>query len=259
MNIIILSLSRTRNRVFSVAILVSCGFFILAIGQTYSFAQGQKEADLFAQSRREMVERDLRARGIKDARVLQAMDSVPRHLFVEERQRPRAYEDRPLPIGEGQTISQPYIVALMTQLLDLTGSERVLEVGTGSGYQAAVLSLLAREIYTVEIVPPLADRARATLASLGYENVWVKVGDGFFGWEEKAPFEAILVTAAAKELPEPLWRQLREGGRLVMPIGGERQTQKLIRVRKINGKRQTEQITGVLFVPMTGAAQGEAR
>jgi protein-L-isoaspartate(D-aspartate) O-methyltransferase len=206
-----------------------------------------------------MVEKDLRARGIKDSRVLQAMNRVPRHLFVDDRQRALAYEDRPLPIGEGQTISQPYIVALMTELLELKGSEKALEIGTGSGYQAAVLSQLAREVYTIEIVSSLAERATRTLANLGYKNVRVKAGDGFFGWQEKAPFEAILVTAASERLPETLWHQLREGGRLVMPLGGEHQNQRLIRVRKINGRRQTEEITGVIFVPMTGAAQGEAR
>ncbi|MFQ5903853.1 MAG: protein-L-isoaspartate(D-aspartate) O-methyltransferase, partial [Candidatus Binatia bacterium] len=207
----------------------------------------------------EMVERDLRGRGIKDRRVLEAMALVPRHLFVPESQRPLAYQDRPLPIGQDQTISQPYIVALMTELLELKGNEKVLEVGTGSGYQAAVLSHIAREVYTIEIIPPLAERAKGTLARLGYNNVWVKVGDGFFGWEEKGPFEAILVTASAEKIPEPLWQQLREGGRLVMPLGGERRNQRLVRARKIAGRRHVENITGVLFVPMTGAVQEGAR
>ena len=258
MNITILSSNRIRNRFFSVAPLFCCSLILLAVDWNHAFAERHEE-DPFARLRHVMVEKDLRARGIKDSRVLQAMNRVPRHLFVDDRQRALAYEDRPLPIGEGQTISQPYIVALMTELLELKGSEKALEIGTGSGYQAAVLSQLAREVYTIEIVSSLAERATRTLANLGYKNVRVKAGDGFFGWQEKAPFEAILVTAASERLPEPLWHQLREGGRLVMPLGGEHQNQRLIRVRKINGRRQTEEITGVIFVPMTGAAQGEAR
>lgn len=220
---------------------------------------GPQEEDGFARSRREMIENDLLPRGIRDQRVLEAMGQIPRHLFVAERHRSAAYQDRPLPIGEGQTISQPYIVALMTELLELKGHEKVLEVGTGSGYQAAVLGHLAREVYTIEIVSTLAGKAKETLAGLGYSNVSVKTGDGFFGWQEKGPFDAILVTASAKKVPEPLWHQLREGGRLVMPLGGERQSQRLVRTRKIGGKQQVENITGVLFVPMTGTIQGEAR
>jgi protein-L-isoaspartate(D-aspartate) O-methyltransferase len=186
------------------------------------------------------------------------MGRVPRHLFVPEKQRGFAYQDRPLRIGEGQTISQPYVVALMSELSELTGGGKVLEVGTGSGYQAAVLSLLAKEVYTIEIVPSLAERAKEGLARLGYSNVFVKTGDGFFGWEEKGPFDAILVTAAAEKIPEPLWRQLREGGRLVIPLGGEGRSQRLIRARKIAGKQHVENITEVVFVPMTGAIQKQA-
>jgi protein-L-isoaspartate(D-aspartate) O-methyltransferase len=208
-----------------------------------------------ARLRRRMVENDLKGRGIKDRRVLEAMASVPRHLFVKPEQRHLAYSDSPLPIGEGQTISQPYIVALMSELLELRGEERVLEIGTGSGYQAAVLSRLAREVYTIEILPGLGERARARLESLGYRNVEIRIGDGSFGWEEKAPFDAILVTAAAERIPEPLWAQLADGGRLVMPLGGQRQGQKLIRARKLGGGREIEEITGVAFVPMTGAAR----
>src|SRR5215470_2914942 len=177
------------------------------------------DEERLARSRLEMVEKDLRARGIKDERVLQAMSTIPRHRFVDERLRSLAYSDGPQPIGAGQTISQPYVVALMTELLHLTGNEKVLEIGTGSGYQAAVLSQVAREVYTVEIIPELAQRAQETLARLGYSNVRVRVGDGFFGWEEKGPFDAVLVTAAADKTPPHLWTQLREGGRLVMPLG----------------------------------------
>jgi protein-L-isoaspartate(D-aspartate) O-methyltransferase len=224
-----------------------------------SSTEQQKGEDVLARSRREMVERDLSGRGIKDRRVLEAMGVVPRHLFVEHKQIPSAYEDRPLPIGEGQTISQPYVVALMSELLELKGSEKVLEVGTGSGYQASVLSLLAKEIYTIEIIPSLAERARATLRDLGYRNVWVKMGDGFFGWEEKGPFDAILMTASTEKIPEPLWQQLREGGRLVMPLGGEGKPQTLIRASKTEGRRHVVDVGPVMFVPMVGAAQKRSR
>jgi len=198
------------------------------------------------------VERDFRGHGIKDPRVLEVMSLVPRHLFVSERYRSQAYQDRPLPIGEGQTISQPYVVALMTELLKLKGNERVLEVGTGSGYQAAVLSHLAREVYSIEIIPSLAAKAEERLLRLGYGNVQVKTGDGFFGWEEKGPFDAIVVTASAEKIPDPLWNQLQEGGRLVMPLGETHKAQRLVRATKIKGKRHVETITGVIFVPMTG-------
>lgn len=203
-----------------------------------------------------MVERDLRGQGIRDEKVLQAMGKVPRHLFVDERHRAMAYGNYPLPIGEGQTISQPYIVALMTELLDLKGRERVLEIGTGSGYQAAILSLLAREVYTVEIIPILAERAKKTLAGLGYSNVTVKLGDGFLGWEEKAPFDAIVVTASPEKIPEPLWNQLAESGRLIIPLGREGKSQRLVRATKKGGKRRLEDVTGVLFVPMKRAGEG---
>ena len=215
-------------------------------------------ADL-AKIRRDMVRNHIVARGVRSERVVEAMEKVPREAFLPEHYQEFAYEDSPLPIDEGQTISQPYIVALMTELLELKGSEKVLEVGTGSGYQAAVLSQIAREVYTIEIIPSLAERAKETLARLGYSNAWVKTGDGFFGWEEKGPFDAILVTASAQKIPEPLWHQLREEGRLVMPLGREHQSQKLVRVRKIAGRRHVENITGVIFVPMTGAAQKGAR
>jgi protein-L-isoaspartate(D-aspartate) O-methyltransferase len=212
-----------------------------------------------ARARREMVERQLRPRRIKDPKVLEAMSRVPRHLFVPEQHRSSAYHDGPVPIGEGQTISQPYIVALMSELAELKGDEKVLEIGTGSGYQAAVLSYLAKEVYSVEIIAALALRARETLARLGYKNIWIKEGDGFFGWREKGAFDAILVTASAEKVPEPLWQQLREQGRLVMPLGGERQGQSLVRIRKKAGKQHLEHITGVLFVPMTGTIQREGR
>ena len=215
--------------------------------------------DSFARARAEMIERDLRSRGIKDRRVLAALDSVPRHLFVPESLRDAAYEDRPLPIGAGQTISQPYIVALMSELLALKGEERVLEIGTGSGYQTAVLARLAREVFSIEILPALSAGAATILAQLGFNNVELKVGDGFFGWLEKGPFDAILVTASAPKVPEPLWQQLREGGRLIMPLGEERRAQRLMRFTKTAGKQVAEDLTGVLFVPLTGAIREQAR
>jgi protein-L-isoaspartate(D-aspartate) O-methyltransferase len=219
----------------------------------------QDAASRFQQARRQMVERDLRGRGIKNSSVLAAMESVPRHLFVPESLQSSAYEDRPLPIGDGQTISQPYIVALMTELLELKGAEKVLEIGTGSGYQTAVLARLAAQVYSVEILPSLSRQAQRVLEQMGLANIKLKVGDGFFGWQENAPFDAILLTASAGKVPEPLWHQLREGGRLVMPLGEPRQAQKLVRIRKKAGQPITEDFAGVLFVPLTGAIQKDGR
>lgn len=202
-----------------------------------------------------MIDRDLRGRGIKDPRVLAAMEAVPRQLFVPENLRQLAYEDRPLPIGEDQTISQPYVVAYMSELLELRGGEKVLEIGTGSGYHTAVLARLAAEVYSIEIIPSLSESAKSLIEQLGLRNVYLKVGDGFFGWEEKTPFDAILLTAAAPKVPEPLWRQLREGGRIIMPLGEPRQTQRLVRVRKVADKEVVEELKEVLFVPLTGEIQ----
>jgi protein-L-isoaspartate(D-aspartate) O-methyltransferase len=206
-----------------------------------------------------MIDQDLLPRGIRDQRVIEAMGSIERELFVPEKLRPRAYEDRPLPIGEGQTISQPYMVAFMTEQLHLKGTERLLEIGTGSGYQTAVLGKLAAEVYSIEIIPKLSERAKALLSRLGFDNIHLKVGDGFFGWEEQGPFDAILVTASAPKIPEALWRQLREGGRLIMPLGAERQGQVLVRVTKADGKQVVEELTEVAFVPLTGAIRQERR
>ncbi len=253
-----MSSSQNPERGFPAGFLFVFLFFAFSVGLGQPSLDDPSEGD-FARLRQEMVQRDLRGRGIKDRKVLEVMSLVPRHLFVPEKQRASAYEDRPLPIGKDQTISQPYIVALMTELLELKGGEKVLEVGTGSGFQAAVLSQIAREVYTIEIVPSLAEIAKETLLRLGYHNVWIKTGDGFFGWEEKGPFDAILVTASPEKIPDPLWHQLREEGRLVMPLGRERREQRLVRVRKIAGKRRVEDITGVIFVPMTGAIQEQSR
>jgi protein-L-isoaspartate(D-aspartate) O-methyltransferase len=222
------------------------------------FSGAQDEAAL-TRARQQMVERDLRKRGIKNERVLAAMNATPRHYFVPEPLWGSAYEDRPLPIGDGQTISQPYIVALMSELLELKGDESVLEIGTGSGYQAAILARLSARVASIEIIPSLGKRARELIERLGLTNVEFKIGDGFFGWEEKAPFDAILLTASSPRIPEPLWRQLREGGLLIMPQGDEGKPQRLMRYRKIAGEPAAEEIIGVVFVPLTGEIRQRAR
>ena len=204
----------------------------------------------FARARQEMVERQLKGRDITDARVLAAMGKVPRHRFVRPALATEAYTDRALPIEEGQTISQPYIVALMTQLLKLNGRERVLEVGTGSGYQAAVLAELVTRVYTIEILPELAKTAAARLAALGYTNVQVQAGDGYQGWPDHAPFDAIIVTAGASHIPQPLVSQLKEGGRLVIPVDAAASYQQLIQCRKERGRLITKVIAPVRFVPL---------
>ena len=199
-----------------------------------------------------MVETQLRSRDIADPRVLDAMGRVPRHEFVLPAHLARAYEDRALPIRENQTISQPYIVALMTQSAELKPTDRVLEVGTGSGYQSAVLGELVQEVYSIEIVESLATEAGALLGKLGYSNVQVKYGDGYAGWKEHAPFDAILITAAAPRLPKPLIDQLAVGGRLVVPIDNILLHQDLVRFTKTKEGLVRDKITGVQFVPMTG-------
>jgi protein-L-isoaspartate(D-aspartate) O-methyltransferase len=259
---IITLFSRTSRSETLVLICAAAAGALLYFFASAARLPGQANAvqDAAARHRGEMVERQLRRRGIKDERVLTAMGALPRHLFVPERQRPSAYEDRPLLIGDGQTISQPYIVAVMTELLELRGSERVLEIGTGSGYQTALLAELASQVFSIEIVPNLAERAKKILTGLGYRNIELKVGDGFYGWEEKAPFDAILVTAAAPRIPDSLWRQLRETGRLVMPLGDARgRDQKLIRATKSDGQPVIENFSAVLFVPMTGAVEDRRR
>ena len=216
--------------------------------------EGGMAEEVYRVRREQMVMTQIAARGVRDPRVLEAMRKVPRHLFVPARDRDAAYEDGPLPIGEGQTISQPYIVALMTELAAPAASDRVLEIGTGSGYQAAVLAELAGEVYTIEIVEPLARRAGALLEELGYTNVHTRVGDGYRGWPEKAPFQAIVVTAAPEKIPEPLKEQLAVGGRLVIPVGAF--SQDLVLVTRTESGFRTDTITAVRFVPMTGEAEG---
>jgi len=207
----------------------------------------------FMEARRQMVEEQIKASGrdITNQRVLRAMATVPRHEFVPQNLRSDAYDDRPLPIGYGQTISQPYIVAFMTEQVDPNPSERVLEIGTGSGYQAAILSKLVKEVYTIEIVEPLARRAETDLKRLGYTNVFVRAGDGYRGWPEAAPFDAILVTCAPDHVPQPLVDQLKEGGRMIIPVGPTFD-QSLYLLRKQSGKVERHAVLPVRFVPMTG-------
>jgi protein-L-isoaspartate(D-aspartate) O-methyltransferase len=203
-------------------------------------------------ARKSMVENQLRKRDLKDERVFRAMLKVERHRFVPEDQKSHAYEDRPLPIGEGQTISQPYIVAFMTEKLAPKPTDVVLEIGTGSGYQAAVLAELVKHVYTIEIVEPLAKRAKTTLAELGYKNVTVKAGDGYKGWKEHAPFDAVIVTCAPAHIPQPLVDQLKEGGRMIIPVGDY--YQELVLLEKKKGKIEKKDVLPVVFVPMTGEA-----
>jgi protein-L-isoaspartate(D-aspartate) O-methyltransferase len=199
-----------------------------------------------------MVERQIELRGIKDSRVLAAMRKVERERFVPDDIKPYAYDDRALPIGYGQTISQPYIVALMSEMLELKGTERVMEIGTGSGYQAAILGELAKDVYTIEIVPDLAEHSKRLLAELGYRHVHVKEGDGYRGWPEKAPFDAIIVTCAPEEVPSALVDQLKEGGKMAIPIGPPGVGQTLYQFRKVSGKMVEKAVVPVSFVPMTG-------
>ena len=205
--------------------------------------------------RGEMVRQQIAARGIDDEAVLRAMQRVPRHRFMHPDTRGVAYGDHPAPIGYQQTISQPYIVAYMTDALDLTAEHKVLEIGTGSGYQAAVLAEVAGEVFTIEIVEPLARRARETLESLGYENIRYRVGDGYAGWAEAAPFDAIMLTAAPPEIPQPLLEQLAIGGVMIAPVGRERQ--ELIKVTRSDAGFSRTRVMGVRFVPMTGRAQAQ--
>ena len=205
----------------------------------------------YEKEREHMVKSQLARRGIKDKRVLEAMRQVPRHLFIPESMRSLAYCDGPLPIGHGQTISQPYIVALMTEILELAGQETVLEVGTGSGYQAAILSHLARQVYSVERHAVLAQQAEKILAQLGYDNIVVRVGNGTLGWPEHSPYEAIIITAAAPDVPRPLTDQLADGGRLVAPVGSQ-WSQVLVKVRRQGDLLIRERLTAVAFVPLVG-------
>jgi len=205
----------------------------------------------YAKERNRMVDEQIAGRGVKDGRVLAVMRKIPRHEFLPEGIRGMAYNDSALPLGEGQTMSQPYMVAIMTELLGLKGTERVLEIGTGSGYQAAVLAELCEKVYTVERIKSLADKARATLDRLGYKSVAIKIYDGTYGWKEMAPFDAIMVTAGSPDIPAPLVEQLKEGGRMVIPVG-DRYGQQLITVVKAAEGMLTERSIPCVFVPLIG-------
>lgn len=222
-----------------------------------SCGQEKRSDESWTNLRQQMVDQQLksRGRGIREPAVLEAMSLVPRHEFVPEKIRHLAYEDTPLPIGHGQTISQPYIVAFMTEKLGLKATDRVLEIGTGSGYQAAVLSHLVKEVFTIEIVEPLGLEAKSTLERLGFKNVKVRVGDGYLGWPEAAPFDAIIVTCAPENVPRPLVEQLAEGGRMIIPVGREGGEQNLHLLNKKNGGIHQTAILPVRFVPMTGKAK----
>jgi protein-L-isoaspartate(D-aspartate) O-methyltransferase len=230
---------------------------VLALTALSCGAAATPDDATFKHLRERMVGDQIAARGVKDTLTLNAMRRVPRHLFVPDRERAQAYDDHPLPIGQGQTISQPYIVGFMTEALGLKGGETVLEVGTGSGYQAAVLSLIAAHVYTIEIVEPLAEEAKQRLARLGYGNVQVRAGDGYRGWPEAAPFDAIMVTAAAPRIPEALKSQLKEGGRLILPIGDE--SQELVVVVRRADRFEERRVLPVRFVPMTGKVRETVR
>jgi len=231
------------------------GFLILGAYFIFHFTSvDENEEDGFEEIRSVMVERQLKARNISDSRVLEVMGRVPRHLFVSRSLWDQAYADHPLPIDEGQTISQPYVVALMSESLKLRGSEKVLEIGTGSGYQAAVLSELCIEVYTIEIRESLAKSSEELLKSLGYRNVSVNWADGYFGWEEHAPFDAIIITCAVNHVPPHLIKQLKDGGRLILPLGSTTYYQTLTLIEKSGDDFFVEHITSVRFVPMIGEA-----
>lgn len=217
-------------------------------------AEIHEDSERFKQARHRMVSEQIQRRGISDPEVLASMSETYRHLFVPKGIQSQAYSDRPLPIGEGQTISQPYIVALMTESLKLTRDSRVLEVGTGSGYQAAVLAKIVEQVYSIEIKEKLYKKASQLLQALGYENIETLWGDGYFGWEEKAPFDGIMITAAVDHIPPPLLKQLKNGGRLILPLGNPFAYQNLVLVTKQDEDYTVKQITGVLFVPLTGHA-----
>ena len=235
-----------RGAIFCVALLT---FTASADDADYAIARAAmvNELRLYATLARDTGEEAL------DEDVMRALGTVERHEFVPARQKPFAYENRPLPIGHGQTISQPYIVAMMTDLIEPGHDDIVLEIGTGSGYQAAILAKLVQRVYSIEIIKPLADEATARLARLGYANVTTKLGDGYYGWEEHAPFDAIVVTAASSHIPPSLVQQLRPGGRMIIPVGGQFMTQQLLLLEKTKDDEIiTRQIAPVLFVPLTG-------
>ncbi|NWG04135.1 MAG: protein-L-isoaspartate(D-aspartate) O-methyltransferase [Syntrophaceae bacterium] len=238
-----------KKAIFRVVVLTILTLVLLQCTNGKKGSESTLKED-FKTMREKMVDTQIKARGVKDPRVLSVMSKVERHLFVPDEYLSSAYSDQPLPIGEGQTISQPYIVALMTELLELKGDEKVLEIGTGSGYQAAILAELTKEVYSIEIIETLASSAEKRLRQLGYQNINVRAGDGYLGWPEVAPFDAIIVTAAPDHIPKPLIEQLKEGGRMVVPVGTY--MQELKKIVKRSGKIETTDVIPVVFVPMTG-------
>jgi protein-L-isoaspartate(D-aspartate) O-methyltransferase len=245
-----------KNRLYSIlfSLLFISLFVVLSIQSACPPAYAAKFTDDdFQKQKLIMVKEQILKRGVKEHSVIEAIIAVPRHKFVSENYLNRAYDDSPVPIGYGQTISQPYIVAYMTEILNLNKNSRVLEVGTGSGYQAAILSPIVKQVYTIEIIPELATSAAARLKNLGYNNVDVAIGDGYYGWSKYAPFDAVIVTAAAGHIPPPLIEQLKNNGRMVIPVGGSFLAQNLILVTKDkNGNVTTRNLIPVRFVPMTG-------
>ncbi|HOK36310.1 MAG TPA: protein-L-isoaspartate(D-aspartate) O-methyltransferase [Paludibacteraceae bacterium] len=223
-----------------IIILLNSGLFFPLYGQ-----------DKYERERKKMIKNQIQSRGITDKKTLEAIESVPRHLFVPDEYRDRAYDDGPLPIGYGQTISQPYIVAYMTELLNVGPDDIVLEIGTGSGYQAAVLSRIVKKVYTVEIIEELGLAAKERLKALNYDNVEVKIGDGYYGWEEHAPYDGIIVTAAAEFIPPPLIEQLKDNCNMIIPVGSPFNIQNLMLVKKSGGKITTKSLIPVRFVPLT--------
>jgi len=224
---------------------------VLIIVFTIGFFSSLSGQNKFEIKRKEMVKKQIQARGIADKNTLKALEVVPRHLFVPEEYQDQAYDDGPLPIGYGQTISQPYIVAYMTELLNVGPDDVVLEIGTGSGYQAAILSRIVKKVYTVEIVEELGLAAKERLKALNYDNVEVKIGDGYYGWEEHAPYSGIIVTAASEYIPPPLIKQLKDKGRMIIPVGSPFSVQNLMLVEKSGDKIRTKSLIPVRFVPLT--------
>ena len=236
------------NKIFNITLFIILLFFLIKCNTISKNSDISKKE--LKEKRRKMVEYQIKRRGVKDKRVLSAMLKVERHKFIPEHLWDEAYNDHPLPIGKSQTISQPYIVALMTELLDLKGNEKVLEIGTGSGYQAAILAELCKKVYTIEIIPSLAGSSEKTLKKYGYTNIHVICGDGYLGYEKKAPYDGIIVTCAPPYVPKPLIQQLKEGGRMVIPVGESYQELKVL--TKKGGKIIEKSIIPVRFVPMTG-------
>jgi len=247
----------SKNKKIILFLIIILIVFILTINSAKNNIEDSNidtEIDKYSQLRKNMVSQQLKIRDINNEKVLNVMGKIERHKFVPDLLKNNAYDDNPLPIGYGQTISQPYIVALMTQSLQVNENDKVLEIGTGSGYQAAVLSGLVDKVYTIEIINELAKSAETRLNNLGYDNVKVKNADGYFGWEEFAPFDAIIVTAAANHIPPSLLEQLKDGGKLIIPLGSTLTFQTLTIVTKKRDDLETEFITGVRFVPLTGKA-----